>query len=60
MPRGAATWASWVSSETWALASYPVNVYWAISRPSRKARTTAPLPSSPVEFAVCRNTSRIG
>src|SRR3989440_2957891 len=57
MPRGAATAASWVSSDTCALASYPVNVYWAISRPSRNAYTAAPVPVRPVEFLVSRNTS---
>ena len=33
IPRGAAVAASWVSSDMWAEASYPVNVYCAFSRP---------------------------
>jgi hypothetical protein len=37
IPFGAATAALWVSSETCALASYPVKVYCAMSRPIRKA-----------------------
>ena len=60
MPRGADRAASRVSSETCALASYPVNVYCAISRPIRKAYTAAPNPLSPVAFAVRVNTSPIG
>ncbi len=34
MPRGPATAADFVSSVMCADASYPVNVYWASSRPS--------------------------
>ena len=36
MPLGPETAASSVSSVTWADASYPVKVYWATSKPSRK------------------------
>src|SRR5918995_4939981 len=45
MPRGAAREAFFVSSETCAEASYPVNVYWAISRPIKNtyARLVQPV-----------------
>ncbi len=35
IPRGAEVWASWVSSDMWADASYPVSVYWALRNPMR-------------------------
>lgn len=37
MPFGAALDASLVSSATWAEASYPVSVYWVMSRPMATA-----------------------
>lgn len=44
IPLGFTVDASCVSSVMWAEASYPVKVYWAISRPSRTTYTPLPQP----------------